>query len=131
MAQSQLLVLKNKAGISKFDTVDITVNESMTISICGEVIKIRQKDMTGRSKSSIFSKDNWFELMNFVQIINSFFLLKYEKNNEDEDSDSDTPNSKHIIESHDKHYSHSLHHEGKSGKHIKNKISKKNCSHKL
>lgn len=88
MAQSQLLAIKDKS-ISKFDTVDITVNEYMTISICEDILKIRQKDISGRSKTSHFSKDNWFELMQFAEIINSFFLLKYEKNFDEQDNNND------------------------------------------
>lgn len=79
MAQSQLLSM-NVKNRGKFDSVDITVNDHMSITVDESFLKIRQKDISGRCKSCTFTKENWFELMNFVNIINSLFLLKYQNN---------------------------------------------------
>lgn len=125
MAQSQLLAI-HKQG-SKFDIVDITVNESMTISICEDLIKIKQKDINGRNKSCLFSKTNWFELMNFTDIINSFFLLKYEKKTQDEET-----NSNDDIKTYTRHENKDTKTVSKMGKHEKVKsTTKKHYTHKF
>lgn len=84
MAQKQLLALNNKSA-SNFECVDITINDGMTITIDENSVKIKQKDANGRSKTCIFSKRNWFELINFTDIINSLFLLKF-KNTAEHDT---------------------------------------------
>lgn len=94
MAQAQIDAL-DETNVHSFECVDITVNSSMNICIERNCIKIRQKDEFGRNKSCVLSRENWFELIGFTQIINSFFLMTYHKNCHDSlDNSNQTYNDK-------------------------------------
>ena len=70
MAEAQLIPNPNK-----FKHIYITVNDNISFAVYPDIISIKQKDLTGKSKTCTISKANWFKLIEFSQIIQNCFLI--------------------------------------------------------
>ena len=92
MANTQLLQLPEQ-----FMQVDFIVNDTMSFCVYPDHISIRQKDEVGKVRSAGVSKANWFQLLKFVEVINSCFLMPNEyRNSQTECTDNaETPRSSH------------------------------------
>ena len=70
MAEKQISFQKEN---HKFKNIQITISDSMCVSINPDSITLKQTDILGKSKSIVIEKVNWFEMMNFTKIIQSCF----------------------------------------------------------
>ena len=94
MAQAQL-----SHSADKFQRIDISVSDNILIGIHSDYLSIKQRHPTGKSKTCIISRANWFQLIQFADLIQKCFLMKHDLISEDIDK---IVTSKTIKKSHTK-----------------------------
>lgn len=75
MTQKQLAIPNNG---ELFQTIDITISEVISVIISPNSISLKLRENSGKLKSISMSREAWFQIMSFKDIIEICFFLKHE-----------------------------------------------------